>query len=81
MWKKVNGNVVVAVHRLNWFIISFFLKINQVETGFIQYAKIVEIKRKNLNKLVWKENNMGEIYKISNDINDKIYIGKTTRTT
>ena len=24
---------------------------------------------------------MGEIYKISNDINDKIYIGKTTRTT
>jgi len=44
----VNGNVAAAVDKLNWHIINFLVKIQQVEMVGIVSARIVEIKKINL---------------------------------
>ena len=64
-----NGKNAAAADRLNSHTIISSLKIKQAKMDIIAYVKNAVIRKKG-------KNFMGEIYKIINDFNNKIYIGK-----
>ena len=64
-----SGKNVAAADKLNSHTIISSLKIKQAKMDIIAYVKNAVIRKKG-------KNFMGEIYKIINDFNNKIYIGK-----